>query len=150
MPQYDTEWEVQEAIYAKLLADAELSTLLQTTHRDSGTTIYRIYDHVPQETTYPYVVIADMSLDEWGSKNWEGSELHLHISVWSRGRGRKECADIFGMLRRILHYQPLIVTGHYHILTQLQSTEIALDPDGITSHGIARYHIIVQNEEEAL
>ena len=132
---YNTELEVQTAIYNTLSGDATLAAL-----------VTGIYDHVPQETTYPYVVIADMMMEEFDTQTWDGALMTLNVHVWSRKRGRKECMTIFGHLRRLLHDQDLVVSGHCHVLCQRDYSEVFLDPDGVTRHGVMRFRILVHNE----
>lgn len=126
------EWFVQKAVYAALTGDTDLMAV-----------ITGVYDHVPAETTVPYIVIGDDTSIEFDTKTNVGEEVTLTIHIWSEHEGRKELKEIQGHLARILHDQLLTVEDHNTVLVRREYAETLRDPDGATWHGVVRFRIIV-------
>ena len=54
----------------------------------------RIYDEVPQGSSYPYVEIGDETTIDAGLKDKDGQEFTQTIHIWSRYRGSKQIKEI--------------------------------------------------------
>jgi hypothetical protein len=55
---------------------------------------YNVYDEVPEEAKFPYVVIGDIDFSE-GQNNFNDLlDINLNILVWSLWEGKKEVNDI--------------------------------------------------------
>ena len=55
---------------------------------------YNVYDEVPEEVKFPYVVIGDIDFSE-GQNNFNDLlDINLNILVWSLWEGKKEVNDI--------------------------------------------------------
>ena len=55
---------------------------------------YNVYDEVPEEAKFPYVVIGDIDFSE-GQNNFNDLlDINLNILVWSILEGKKEVNDI--------------------------------------------------------
>lgn len=86
------------AIYVALAADANLADLVGT----------RIYDDPPrgEERTFPYVVIADRTSEETGSRGamqLESGDVRITLHVWGKARGAAlEVEPIQRRIREIL------------------------------------------------
>lgn len=118
--------EIQAAIYAKVAAIG-----------------YPTFDHVPQESAFPYIVIGDDTSIPWDTDNSLGSETTCTIHVWSRHRGRKEVKEIFRALYEALHRAELSIVGGALVECLSEFEESFLDPDGLTRHGVIRFRLIV-------
>lgn len=118
--------EIQAAIYAKVSAIG-----------------YPTYDHVPQESAFPYIVIGDDTSIPWDTDNSIGSETTCTIHVWSRHRGRKEVKEIFRTLYEALHRAEFPIIGGALIECQAEFEESFMDSDGLTRHGVIRFRLIV-------
>ncbi len=130
----DSQWAVQQAIFAALGASAALKALI-------GDPV-RLYDHVPESPTFPYVVIGESFFGQWDTKSFDGMDQDIVLHVWSRYRGRKEAKQIMGAIHDALNKQSLTVTGHNFVLCQFTFGQVLDDPDGLTRHGIARYRVV--------
>lgn len=131
MKQYD----IQQSIYQALVSDTSLMDKVEA-----------VYDNVPQDTTYPYVVIGDDTSVQWDTDDTVGSENTLTLHVWSRYYGRGEVKDIMQAIYACLHRRELEVTGAHTVTCEFDFGESFLDPDGITRHGVIRFRIILQYE----
>lgn len=121
-------WELQKAVYEALV------TALDPV---------KVYDAVPQDDdTYPRVNIGDDTHADWSTKT-ENGEMHtLTIHAWSREQGNKEALNLMKQIYDTLHKQTLALTGHHLVLMQYEFSEVMLDPDGVTRHGVTRFRIL--------
>ena len=120
--------EIQAAIYAKVYALG-----------------WPTFDHVPQETTFPYIVIGDDTSIPWDTDDSIGSETTCTIHVWSRHRGRKEVKEIMRTIYEALHRQELSIIGGALVECQAELEESFMDPDGLTRHGVIRFRLTVDS-----
>lgn len=118
--------QIQAAIFAKLQ------------------TVGTVYDHVPQESAFPYIVIGDDTSTPWDTDDSTGSESTCTIHVWSRQRGRKEVKTIMQAIYDAMHRQELTITGGALVECAAEFQESFLDPDGITRHGVIRFRLITE------
>ena len=58
----------------------------------------RIYDEVPQGSSYPYIELGDETTIDAGLKDKDGQEFTQTIHIWSRYRGSKQVKEIAEML----------------------------------------------------
>ena len=103
-----------------------------------------VYDDVPVDAAFPYVVIGDDTHIPFDTDDSLGSESTLTLHVWSRYRGKKECKDIMALIYAALTRQPLVLDGHDLITIEFEYSEVVLDPDGITRHGVLRFRALVE------
>src|SRR5690349_19644254 len=89
--------ELQAAIYTRLTGYSALTDALDGT---------KVYDHVPQNTNAPYVVIGDDTLIEDDTKSANGWECTINIHSWDFEKaGRKSIKTIMGHIYAALHKQ---------------------------------------------
>ena len=124
------QWPVQVAVYQDLIAYTPLM------NRVTG-----VYDHVPQGTAYPYVVIGEDTAIEWDTDTSDGVESTLTIHVWSRLKGRRETKEIMELIYDALHRAELQIEGLHSVFCYWEFSETFLDPDGETRHGVTRFRI---------
>jgi|SRR5690606_2996377 len=103
-----------------------------------------VYDDVPGDAAFPYVVIGDDTHIPFDTDDSLGSESTLTLHVWSRYRGKKECKDIMALIYAALTRQPLALDGHDLITIEFEYSEVVLDPDGQTRHGVQRFRALVE------
>lgn len=120
--------EIQAAIYAKVAAVG-----------------WPTFDHVPQETAFPYVVIGDDTSIPWDTDDSLGSETTCTIHVWSRHRGRKEVKEIMRTIYEALHRAEIAIIGGQLVECMAEFQESFMDPDGLTRHGVIRFRLIVDS-----
>jgi hypothetical protein len=82
---------LQAAIYQTITADAELSALVRG-----------VYDSLPQDTEFPYVVIGADTEKPWNSLTEIGREYTVTLHVFSQYPGMRECKQIAGRIIALL------------------------------------------------
>ncbi len=128
----DSQWPLQVAVRAALVADATLNGLI------AG----RVYDHVPQDSPFPYVVVGDATARDFDTKTEDGLELTFTVHTWSRYRGLSETKQVMAAVLDALDGQGLTVTGHRLTLLRFEFSATLMDPDGVTRHGVQRFRAI--------
>lgn len=130
MPNADVLGPIQRTLYDVLTGDVDLTAVI------SG-----VYDHVPEEAAFPYIVIGEATavssgaLDRWGRR----SAVTLHI--WSAYHGWAEALTIVDHLVRLLDEQALAVPGHEFVACRHEQTVTLRDPDADLRHVPCRFSI---------
>lgn len=127
-------FDVQSAIYTILNGDSTLDGIVGNN---------KIFDNVPQDTAYPYVVIGNINVINTGTKTLDGNEYNLDIDVWSEYRGKKEISDAMERIYELLHDTTYSVSGASFVNSQVRSTITLVENDGITRHGVLSLSVIV-------
>jgi hypothetical protein len=134
---------LQAGIYSRLTGYSALTTAL------GGA---KIYDHVPQNTAFPYVMIGDDTGIELDTKTSTGWELTLTIHAWDyAAAGRKSVKALLAHIYDALHRQEasITVTGftlvmmnyEFHETFQESANEGASDR---YYHGVMRFRAIIR------
>jgi hypothetical protein len=144
----DSQWALQQAVYAALSGDAALQAWLGDPAR--------LYDHVPGDAVHPYVVIGEIEGRPFDSKTSQGMSLTLSLHVWDgadggsggaapgyRGAGRLR--QIMARLVALLDRAALDLDGHSLVMLRLAQSETRTGTDGLVREGLQRYHALVQS-----
>jgi hypothetical protein len=123
------EQALQQAVYDTLSAHPGIPT---------------VYDDVPGDAPFPYVVIGEDTHVPFDTDDSLGSESTITLHTWSRYRGKKECKEIMALNYDALTRQALSLDGYDLITIEFEYSEVTLDPDGITRHGVQRFRAIVE------
>jgi hypothetical protein len=127
-------WDLQQAAYAALAGNGPLAAMIGE----------RLYDHVPQEVAFPYVVVDQMQIRDWSTGTERGYEHVLMLHVWSRYEGKREIAEIADALRTVLDDAELMLDDHRLINLNHQYADLKRDPDGETYHAIIRFRAVTE------
>lgn len=132
---------LQVGIYNRLTGYSALTTAL------GGS---KVYDHVPQNTAAPYVLIGDDTLIESDTKTANGWEVTLTIHCWDfEAAGRKSVKALLDHIYDALHKQESSVTVTGFSLTYLhcefQETfqEQSEGPSDKYYHGVQRFRALI-------
>ena len=131
---YDTAlFELQTAIYERLSTDTALSAL-----------VTGVFDAVPEDQPYPYVVIGEPSVLPFESKNTFGEQIDLVIHAWSEYAGKKEAYDMLSACQKALAYR-LNVTGFRIEKVERKGINVFDDIDPRLRHGVLRMRFFINN-----
>lgn len=120
-------WAVQEATYGLLAADETLQGLLSAT-----TVVPAVFDWVPTNSGYPYIVIGDISEQKNDTLSRTGRVVRVPLLVASRStNGAKEISSIVSRLAVLLDRQKLTLTGWSCSMVEHVGTVTGRDSDGI-------------------
>lgn len=142
-----SELELQRAVFDALRSDAPLAELLAETADESGPAVY---DHVPQAedpadgTKFPYVVVGEDTQVSFDTDTELGFEATVTVHSFSVHKGRMEVKQIQGAIYACLHRRELVVDGYDTVDCIWEYSDSAIEPDGVTRHGVQRFRITVQ------
>ena len=139
--------ELQTAIFAKLSTDATLQSLLSSYAYSNGQTVPSVFTHLPQSddnALFPCVVIDYPIFNQNDTDTTIGFECTVLIHSWSVERTYKQCADIQTAVYNSLHRSTLAVTDFKFSGISCELSEVFLDPDGISRHGVQRFKIFIE------
>ena len=120
--------EYKKSVYAKLSGDSTLTSLAT------------IHDHAKLDEDLPYVDLAGVTEQDWSTKTFTGSEYSATIHVW--GATSNIVLQIIERIRTLLHRQPLTITGENFILMYHEDTNIFIDADEMTMHGVVSFRAL--------
>ena len=119
-----------------VLHDAEVARIEATN--------YTVYDDLPEQATYPYVVMGEITARDWSDKFEPGQEVYSTKHIWSQYRGKKEVTEMGDAILQALT-APLDLSPNFRaVLQELDTNEIIMDIDGITRHGIIRHRYLIE------
>jgi hypothetical protein len=133
-------WALQRGIYQALAGSLDLTTLLDGV---------RVYDYAPQSAPYPFIALGQSVVRDWSTGTEDGSKHDLTLHVWSRTGGKKQVHEIIEVIKAVLHDQPLRLPDHHLVNLRHEFSEVRLDPDGHTFHGIVRYRAVTELAQAA-
>ena len=110
-----------------------------------GSAITCVFDDVPQDTAYPYIVIGEETASNISTKTLDMHEHTLTIHTWSQYRGRKEIKVIMEQIYDTLNNASLSVSGGQAVNMKQEFLTTLVDADGITRHGIMRFRAVVSD-----
>lgn len=133
---------LQAGIYNRLSGYSALTSAI-----GSG----KVFDHVPQDTAAPYVLIGDDTLIEADTKTGNGWEATVTIHCWDfEVAGRKSVKTIMGLIFDALHNQESNITVTGFALTFIRREfEDSLQETGEAGatdhyyHGIQRFRALI-------
>lgn len=105
-----------------------------------------VYDHVPQDTAYPFVVIGQDEIRDLSNLEKEGTEHRLSFRIYSREAGRKEASSIMERIVALMHTDALTITGQTILASRFTSSNIALEKDGATYTGTLNFRVVMVSE----
>ena len=127
--------DLQAAIYSLLIDDAALVALL------GGP---QIFDHVPQDTPFPYVTLTEIETRPWHTQTSIGSEHIITLNVWSDHHGRKQVHSIIAALDDALDNAGLSLTDHTLVSLHTIFWTALSDLDGKRYKGIVRFRAVTE------
>ncbi len=125
--------DLQQAIKEALTNDANLMSIVKG-----------VYDHVEQDSKFPYITIGEGTAVDWDSTTFNGMEMTRTIHTWSRNYGRAETLDIHKEIYRILHKKNITINNQELVNLRFEFEETFLDPDGLTYHGVLRIRAVTR------
>ena len=133
----DSQLAVQAALVARLKATAAVTDLLA--EGDDS-----VFDHVPQASPFPYLVVGESTARPFDSKTEDGLDQQVTLHVWSRQRGMKELKTIMAAVLAALDRATPTVSGHDLVDLRFVFSTTRLDRDGFTRHGLQRFRVLTE------
>ena len=100
-----------------------------------------VWDGVPQDTAYPYVVIDYMLSDNMDFLVERMDERYIYLSIWSRSQGQAEVMGIIAEIETI-HEQPLTLETGQMISLRVDRKRTYREPDALTFRGQVQLRVL--------
>lgn len=124
-------FEVQEAIYARLTAEL-------------GNKVNGVFDYVPEDTKFPYVVIGRLQSTPERTKTTVGERVEVELDIWSSAKGKKETISIVNLIKDALD-EELSIPGVDLIDQDITSVEV-LEEINDLYHGTVVFEVLLDME----
>ena len=122
------------------MSEASSPLMTAVAARLKAATSYTIYGlPVPQDSAFPYITSTSNLALHYDDKGTEAEEILFVVESWSQGLGEQETHEMLSAAKAALHNFGLTVVGYDGTFLRWESQDVILDPDGKTTHGIARY-----------
>lgn len=121
------ELSIQQAIFTQL--DGNISA--------------SVVDDASKKQRYPYCVIGDDSYIEFDTDTTIGRDGIISVHIWDNYNGYSRIKQLFGEIDGILNRANFAVTGYDLINCVFDSSDVFLEPDGKTRHGVLTYRILI-------
>lgn len=106
---------------------------------DSALTV-PIYDYVPDNATYPYVVINNTEFPEMDYLSERKLEVFNYLFIFSDYKGQKEVLEIMEDIYTALHNKQLAMDEGRMVKMYVTERMTNRDMDGLTFTGRVRTH----------
>jgi hypothetical protein len=126
---------LQEAVFALLSGDAELSALLGGPH---------VYDGAPRNAAPPYVHLGETTQRDWSTSTEAGAEIAFALVVWSTALGKSEALAIAGRLDALLDDAPLTIAGWRLVNLRHVATETSRDAGLKGRRAVVRFRAVLE------
>ncbi len=126
--------QLQKALLQVLKADAGLNEWVNR----------RVFDHVPQQSDFPYITFGTASTYDWSTSTERGGEHLLTLHVWTHRASRKTVFDIMDRIERLLLSVPLPLEGHKLVSIRLEYAQTALADNRGSFAGVMRYRAVTE------
>jgi len=104
----------------------------------------KIYDDIPEQTSFPYVTIGQSFMADWSTASDQGREHLFRVHVWSRDSGSTESQVIAEEIISVLHDAALILQDNVLVTLRFLSSDTLRDRDGKTHHSILRFRAVTE------
>jgi hypothetical protein len=133
----ESQWDIQTALYTALTGNTALINLLA--NAGNG-----IFDYVPKQTKFPYVVIGNHIAKPFDTQQDQGMDVDVTFHIWSQYQGQKEVKAITTEIYNTLHDASFVVPNQNLVMIRLISTEVRQESDGVTYQAIQKFRILTE------
>jgi hypothetical protein len=103
----------------------------------------QVYDSPPKTAAYPYAIVGDDAFIEFDTNTTVGRECITTVHVFDNYNGKKRIKQIIGEIDNLLNRATLTAIGFHFIDCVFDSSDIFLDSDGKTYHGVILFRLLI-------
>lgn len=107
--------------------------------------VQKVFDFVPDNTEYPYVVMQILPWNDRGNHTKEGLSCEFQITTWYRspGKGNLQVQTIQKRIDELLHKAEPCIDGWNIIGLRRTIIDILTNDDNVTKQGIQKYNLLI-------
>lgn len=130
---------LQRSLISVLRSDAPLTTLLGGAH---------IYDAPPhaEQGLLPHIILGDDSISNWPTKDSDGAEHTIMLTIWSDGQGYSEVKSIMAALYNAVEENALAIDGGQVISLRFLSARTSRESAGRLRRALCRFRVLVEHD----
>lgn len=102
-----------------------------------------VYDAVPRDAAFPYVVLGDDQTIAAHAECVDGAEVYSTIHIYSRLPGRAQAKQLAGAVVEALDGAELFLGPSLTAETRHHDSRFMTDVDGLTAHGVVTFRSLV-------
>jgi hypothetical protein len=129
-------FSLQQAMFTVLSESTDLQALIGNPPR--------LFDYVPRDSAFPYVVLGDGNESDWSTATESGTEHAIQIDVWSREPGHRQAKQIADVIRATLNNASLTVSGVTLIDIRHLATAFSREADGQTFRARLQFRAVTE------
>lgn len=117
---------IYKAVYQRL-------TSAEATAANGGTPI-AVYDHMPTEAAYPFIVMEEHDSEQFNSDDSEGTDMTLYMDLWSQYPGMKEVQALGDIVHDVCDRREVdyATPGYLTVVAEIIRDTATVQSDGIT------------------
>lgn len=105
-----------------------------------------VYDAVPSDATYPYVVLdAEAVTNASPLSGRKREHRYIYLSVWSTYAGQAEVKRLNAEIAAALDGRPLELSTGRAVAVRVERMATQREPDGVTYQGTVTVRVITQH-----
>lgn len=126
------------------LLQAAIKTRLAAAPAVAALVVERIFDDIPEDAEFPYLVIGDAQVVGDDDDCADASILTVQIHTWSRDPGWPQTNEMLAAVRGAMKAD-FTIAGFDVVDQTFEQTQRLRDPDGKTRHGVFEYRFLIQH-----
>lgn len=103
-----------------------------------------VYDAVPQDAEYPYVLIDTDIVNNEDYTNRRMERRYIYLSIWSRAYGSAEVRGIIDQLDAI-HEKPITLDVGLCASIRVERAQASREPDNLTYMGSVTLRVLTDH-----
>jgi hypothetical protein len=104
-----------------------------------------VYDSIPKDAVFPYIIISDYEFDIGGSKNVDICKVTFELEIWTKYEGKAEVNSIAEDMTNVLTAWPIDLSAeNFNVLSQSVKGGKGARQDGYF-YGIVYFTAEIQN-----
>lgn len=127
--------QLQQALYTVLSTDATLLALVP-----------RIYDDVPEDTAFPYILLGDVSETPMDTFAKKGRIATATVSIFSMQKGFKESLTIANRIDELLNRNSFPLSTYSTVYTMYKMLSTQRLSDGLTRKVDIKYDVYAEEQ----
>lgn len=109
-----------------------------------------VFDDVPEDEPYPYVIIGEVVASEDNSHDVFGTDGLFMCHIWSQYNGFREAYEIRDEIMQRVNYTSIPMEGHElsNVFIKHVDTRSLRDPDKNIRHVAVKFHFSVRQNRQ--
>jgi hypothetical protein len=103
----------------------------------------RVYNYIPRDTEYPYVIYHIPNSDEWDGEGCNGEEHAVYVHVWDNKEGSKTARQIMQRIFELLH-DATSYSLTDHNLVNCRRVSRTMVREGQLHHGVGIFRAVTE------